>query len=107
VHTRRIDLARPILILFVLNAVDALLTIFWVETGIAGEANHLMDALLGAGVLPFLMLKVGWGLLTCVLLLYGSNFRVARYGVWVGLVAYSFAMGAHLFTGLAAYGLFL
>ena len=106
-HLQKIDITVPVLLLFSLNAIDAFLTVYWVKTGIATEANHLMDSLLAIGVLPFLVIKLGFGLFTAVVLLYGSNFRLARYGVGAGLAAYTFAMGAHLFTGLAAIGFFI
>ena len=101
----RIDLSRPVLILFGLNAIDALLTIFWVQTGIATESNHLMDALLAIGPMPFLLFKLGFGVFTASVLLYGSQYKVARWGVRAGLTAYSLVMGVHLFTGLTAIGL--
>ena len=106
VNTERIDITRPVLILFGLNALDALLTIFWVQTGIATESNHLMDALLAIGPFPFLLFKIGFGVFTATVLLYGSHYPLARYGVRAGLTVYTFVMGAHLFTGLAAAGLF-
>jgi hypothetical protein len=101
-----VNLTRPIMILFGLNAIDALLTIFWVQTGIATETNHLMNALLAIGPLPFLLFKLGFGTFTALVLLYGSQFRLATFGVRAGLIAYTFVMGVHLFTGLAAAGLF-
>jgi hypothetical protein len=104
VKAERIDIMRPVLILFGLNALDALLTIFWVQTGIATESNHLMDALLSIGPLPFLLFKLGFGVFTATVLLYGSNYPLAKFGVRAGLTVYAFVMGAHLFTGLAAMG---
>ena len=98
------NLTRPILWLFGLNAIDALLTIFWVQSGIATETNHLMDALLSIGVMPFLLFKLGFGLFTAIVLFYGSNFRLAHFGVKAGLTVYAFVMCAHVFTGLAALG---
>jgi hypothetical protein len=101
----RIDLSRPVLILFGLNAIDALLTIFWVQTGIATESNHLMDALLSIGPMPFLLFKIGFGVFTATVLLYGSQYKLAKWGVRAGLTAYTFVMGTHLFTAVAATGL--
>ena len=106
VKAERIDITRPVLILFGMNALDALLTIFWVQTGIATESNHLMDALLSIGPLPFLLFKLGFGVFTATVLLYGSHYTLAKFGVRAGLTVYSFVMGAHLFTGLAATGFF-
>ena len=105
-HEGSVNLTRPIMILFGLNAIDALLTIFWVQTGIANETNHLMAALLAIGPIPFLLFKLGFGAFTAFVLLCGSQFRLATFGVRAGLAAYTFVMGVHLFTALAASGLF-
>ena len=105
VHTEDVNLNRPILWLFGLNAIDALLTILWVQSGIANETNHLMDALLSIGVLPFLLFKLGFGLFTAVVLYYGSSFRLAQFGVKACLVVYAFVMCTHAITGIAALGL--
>ncbi|MFL6466364.1 MAG: DUF5658 family protein [Pyrinomonadaceae bacterium] len=99
------NLTRPILVLFGLNFVDAILTIIWIETGVATEANQLMGVLLSLGILPFLLFKIAMGTFTAGVLLYGSSFRLARIGVAAGLATYAFAMCAHLFTGLAAFGM--
>jgi hypothetical protein len=106
VKAERIDITRPVLILFGMNALDALLTIFWVQTGIATESNQLMDALLTIGPLPFLLFKLGFGVFTATVLLYGSHYPLAKFGVRAGLTVYSVVMGIHLFTGLAASGFF-
>jgi hypothetical protein len=99
------NLRVPILILLALNALDSFLTIIWIKTGIAPEGNLFMASLLGMGVLPFLLFKNAMGLFTAAVLFYGSNFRLAKYGLNLAIFAYSFAMVTHLFTGLAAYGL--
>ena len=98
------NLRTPILILVVLNALDGFLTLVWIKTGIASETNLLMASLLGAGVLPFLLFKNAMGIFTAAVLYYGSNYRLARYGLNLAIFAYSFAMVTHLFTGLAASG---
>jgi len=87
-----------------MNIVDALLTIYWVESGIATEANGLMDAFLAQGIMPFLFVKLGMGTFTAVVLLIGSNYKLARVGVTIALCVYSFTMGVHLITGMAAAG---
>jgi hypothetical protein len=101
-----VDLTRPVLLLFGMNALDALLTLLWVQSGIATETNHLMDALLTIGPYTFLLFKLGFGLFTATVLLVGSQYRLATIGVRAGLIVYSFVMGAHIFTGLAAAGIF-
>lgn len=91
-------------ILFVLNFIDALITIVWVRTGIASEANTLMAALLDNGVQWFLLVKIGMGVITCLTLLYGSQYKLAKIGVAVALIAYAGAIGSHVLTGMVAFG---
>ena len=97
-------LIRPVLLLFVLNLTDAFLTLGWVRNGLAPESNELMAALLNMGNFPFLAVKIGMAAVTCAVLLYGSNFRLARYGLAAALMTYIGSIGIHLFTGLAAFG---
>ena len=54
-------LYRQVFLLFTLNFVDAVLTIFWVRNGYATEGNHLMSTLLDIGDMPFLMVKLAVG----------------------------------------------
>lgn len=98
-------LLRPVCFLFLLNLIDAVVSIGWVRTGLAPEGNHLMAAFLDAGNVPFLAAKLGMGTLTCAVLLYGAEYRLAKIGVSVALVVYVCVMGLHVGTGLAAYGL--
>ena len=97
-------LFRPVCILFLLNLIDAIVTLGWVRTGTAPEGNGLMAALLDAGNSEFLIAKLGMGCLTCAVLLYGADYKLARVGVSVALVVYTCVMGLHVGTGLAAYG---
>ena len=99
------NLRTPILILVVLNALDSFLTIVWIKAEVAPETNLLMASLLGIGILPFLLFKNAMGIFTAAVLFYGSNYRLARYGLSLAIFAYALAMLAHLFTGLGASGL--
>ena len=98
------NLTRPVFLLFGLNLVDALLTLVWVRSGIAPESNQLMAALLDMGNFPFLGAKLAMGSITAAVLIYGSQFRLARYGLGLALATYVGSIGIHIFTGLAAYG---
>lgn len=93
----------PIL-LFTLNIVDALLTIYWVRNGFATEGNQLMAGLLDMGDMPFLAVKVAVGAVAAFVLLRFSNLRLARYGLAAALAVYVGLMGVHLLTGLCAFG---
>lgn len=95
--------ARAVFLLFFLNAVDAVITMFWVGTGSAPEANHLMAALLDWGFLPFILAKIGMGALAAVVLLWGSEYKLAKIGVTIALAVYVGVMASHVLTGLAVY----
>lgn len=97
-------LIPPILLLFGLNLLDALLTIIWVRTGVATEGNQLMAGLLDIGNGPFLLVKIAIGLLAAFVLYRWGSRPVARYGLAVALAVYIGLMGVHVFTGLAAFG---
>ncbi|MCW5962002.1 MAG: hypothetical protein KIS76_17705 [Pyrinomonadaceae bacterium] len=91
-------------LLFSLNLIDALLTIFWVRNGYATEGNHLMAALLDIGNIPFLLVKIAIGALASVVLWKWSNFRLAKYGLALAVSLYVLLMGVHCITGLSAAG---
>jgi hypothetical protein len=99
-----VNFSKSIFLLFVLNIVDALVTIMWVRNGLATEGNYLMATVLDIGELPFLAIKVGMGLFTVAVLFYGSEYRLAKIGARVALVAYAGAMLSHIATGFAVYG---
>jgi hypothetical protein len=97
-------LAGQAILLFALNATDALLTLYWVRNGMATEGNTLMATLLDMGDLPFLGVKFAVGGVTAFTLWYYRNFKLAKYGAAVSLAVYTLIMGAHILTGLFAYG---
>ena len=91
-------------LLFALNFLDAVLTIYWVRNGFATEGNQLMATLLDIGDLPFLAVKVAIGAVTAIVLWRWRNLRLAKYGLAVALAIYISLMGIHFFTGLSAFG---
>lgn len=93
------------LLLFTLNFLDAVLTIYWVRNGFATEGNRLMATLLDIGDLPFLAVKIGVGAVTAIVLWRWRNLRLAKYGLALALTLYIGLMGIHFFTGLSAFGL--
>lgn len=98
------QLFRETFLLFSLNLLDAILTIVWVRTGVASEANQLMAGLLDRGDMTFLTAKIAIGCIAAAVLLRCGNLKLARYGVSVALAVYISLMGIHLFTGLSAFG---
>ena len=97
-------ISKGTILLFLLNALDALLTIYWVRNGFATESNQLMATLLDIGDLPFLAVKVAIGAVTAIVLWRWRKFRLAKYGLAVALAVYISLMGIHFFTGLSALG---
>jgi len=98
------QLIAPVVLLFGLNLLDALLTIVWVRSGVATESNQLMASLLDIGNGPFLGVKIAMGAITAFVLFKWGNRPLARYGLAVSLAIYIGLMGIHLFTGLTAFG---
>ncbi len=92
-------------LLFALNFLDALLTIYWVRHGFASEGNSLMAKLLDLGDFPFLAVKLLVGAIAAVVFWKWSNLRLAKYGLALSLSIYIGLMGIHFFTGLSAFGL--
>ncbi len=92
-------------LLFALNLLDAVLTLYWVRNGFATEGNGLMARLLDIGDFPFLAVKIIVGAAAAFVLWNWGNKRIARYGLTLTLVIYIGLMGVHLFTGLSVFGL--
>lgn len=93
------------ILLFTLNFLDAVLTIYWVRNGIAEEGNLLMAGLLDIGNVPFLLVKIAVGTIAAFVLWRFRNFRMAKVGLTVTLSLYVALMGVHFVTGLSAFGL--
>lgn len=92
-------------LLFSLNLLDAVLTIYWVRNGHATEGNTLMAYFLDLGDLPFLAIKIAVGAIAAIVFWRWSNLRLAKYGLTFALVVYVGLMGVHIFTGLSVFGI--
>lgn len=92
------------LLLFVLNALDAQLTLFWVRANLATEGNGLMARLLEMGDAPFLGVKLLIGLFAAIVLYRYSSRPLARRGLKAVLGIYVALMFVHAATGLSALG---
>jgi hypothetical protein len=90
--------------LFLLNWLDAQLTLFWVHSNIAVEGNGLMAQLLRLGDAPFMLAKVAIGTFAAYVLYRCSHLTVARRGMQLVLGIYILIMFAHVATGLSALG---
>lgn len=92
------------LLLFVLNWLDAQLTIVWVRGGMATEGNGLMAYLLDMGNAPFLSTKLAVGALVAFTLYRFSHLTLARKGLHFTLGLYLALMLIHAATGASALG---
>ena len=92
------------LVLFVLNWLDAQLTLFWVHTNVASEGNGLMSELLKAGDAPFLLVKLAIGTFAAYTLYRCSHLPMARRGMQLVLTVYVALMLVHAATGMSALG---
>ena len=92
------------LLLFLLNWLDAQLTILWVRGGVATEGNGLMAYLLDLGNAPFLCAKLLVGGLVAYTLYRFSHLAVARRGLKLTLGLYLALMLVHAATGASALG---
>ena len=92
------------LLLFLLNWLDAQLTILWVRGGVATEGNGLMAYLLDLGNAPFLCAKLTVGALVAYTLYRFSNHALARRGLGFALGLYLALMLVHAATGASALG---
>jgi hypothetical protein len=91
-------------LLFTLNFLDAVLTVYWVRNGHATEGNHLMATLLELGDIPFLAVKLLIGAAAAIVLSRWGNLRIAQFGLSIALGIYIGLMGIHFITGLSAFG---
>jgi hypothetical protein len=92
------------LLLFLLNWLDAQLTILWVRGGVATEGNGLMAYLLDLGDAPFLCTKLAVGALVAYTLCRFSHLALARRGLRLTLGLYLALMLVHAATGASALG---
>jgi len=90
--------------LFLLNWLDAQLTLIWVRSDIATEANNLMAQLLDLGDAPFLLTKLAIGAFSAYVLYRCSHLTIARRGMKLALTVYGALMLVHAATGLSAMG---
>jgi hypothetical protein len=90
--------------LFLLNWLDAQLTLIWVRSDIATEANNLMAQLLNIGDAPFLLTKLAIGAFSAYVLYRCSHLPIARRGMKLALTVYGALMVVHVATGLSAMG---
>jgi uncharacterized protein DUF5658 len=91
-------------LLFVLNWLDAQLTILWIHMNVASEGNTLMARVLEHGELTFLGAKLAIGAVAAYILYRCAHLPLARHGLTAVLALYTGLMLVHLATGCVALG---
>jgi hypothetical protein len=90
------------ILLFGLNLLDAVLTLFWVRHDLATEGNVLMAHVLAFGELPFLFVKIVVGAIAFAVLFHWAHLKITRIGADLAVGIYLLLLGVHLITGIAS-----
>lgn len=91
-------------LLFVLNGLDAQLTLLWIRLNVASEGNALMARVLEHGELSFLGAKIAIGAFAALILYRCAHLPIARHGLTAVLGLYAILMLIHAATGCVALG---
>ena len=88
--------------LFVLNFLDAILTLIWIQVGFATEANPVMDAVLKIHPGLFVLAKVAF-VSACLGILWTARHKaLARFCTVFGFSVYSLIIVYHVVGGVAS-----
>ncbi|MFP4070996.1 MAG: DUF5658 family protein [Desulfovibrionales bacterium] len=82
--------------ILVLNLLDGLLTVFWVETGLAIEANILLRSIVHGNAALFLVLKLSIVPLGLLLMWKKQELRIAFTGLLIIFLTYYSVLFYHL-----------
>lgn len=82
--------------ILILNLFDGIVTLALVETGLATEANPLMDTLLGHGAVSFMAFKIALVSLSVLLLWRLQRLRVAFVALHAAAAGYAVLALYHL-----------
>jgi len=91
-------------LLFVLNALDAQLTLLWIRLNVASEGNTLMARIIEHSAWSFLGAKLAIGAFAAYVLYRCAHLPLARHGLTVVLGVYAVLMLIHAATGCVALG---
>ena len=72
-----------------LNLLDAVFTLVWVESGVATEANLLLEAILSRSAIAFVVVKMSLVSMGVLLLWRQRQRRLAVYGIRLSFAAYN------------------
>ncbi len=87
-------------LIFILNGLDAIATIAWLQLGIAREANPFMDQLIALNPAFFVLLKLSLVGLGVALLSHNRHHRMARVASYGLFMAFSLLICYHIAGGI-------
>ena len=85
-----------IISILVLNILDAVFTMVWIETGVATEANPLLRTLVNEYPLGFVLVKTALVSAGCYLLWKFRSRATSIVGVFIAFLVYYFLLLYHL-----------
>ena len=91
-------------LLFILNWLDAQLTLVWIRLNVATEGNALMAYVLSYGDWTFLGAKIVVGGFAAFVLYRCAHLPLAKYGLSIVLGVYALLILVHAATGCVALG---
>ncbi len=80
----------------VLNLLDAVFTLIWVESGVATEANLFLEVILSHSAVGFVVVKMSLVSMGVLLLWRERRRRLAVYGIRISFAAYNSLLLYHL-----------
>ena len=90
-----LNIKNILILLCIFNLFDAILTLFWIEYGIAEESNPIMEYALSQGVAYFFVMKIALVSAGCILLYRLREFLMARVISVLSLMIYWVVLGYH------------
>lgn len=88
-------LKGTLVVILSLNVIDAVVTLFWVSTGRASEANPLMAPLLQGNAVLFVLVKLSLVMLGVLVLWRFRRRRLAVVGIILVFLVYYAALLLH------------
>ena len=92
----RLPIELTLSVIFFANILDAVLTIHWIDTGIATEANPIMEYFLQFGFAWFLVGKISIVSFACLTLWKLRENRLSKAVTILGCVVYCAIITFHL-----------
>ena len=87
-----------LLLVLILNILDATFTSFVVSNALAVEANPLMGAILDLGIAPFVVVKLGIVIVSLKILWKYKNRNITKIGTGICLVIYILLISYFLYN---------